>query len=108
MTSLFRRLLVQVKLGLDRCMENMDDKMLKYETNELNSRQLATYARMLETVPRMCLLFQVRGCPCIEFFFQKIQKILTIFQKIATMQLSNFSISKGMATIDLGYSTLDS
>ena len=41
-------------------MENMDDKMLKYEANELtSSRKLATYARMLETVPRICLLFQI-------------------------------------------------
>ena len=39
-------------------MENLDDKMIKQEANELNSRQLATYARMLETVPRTCLLFQ--------------------------------------------------
>ena len=49
-----------MRLALDRSMENMDDKMLKYEANELtSSRKLATYARMLETVPRICLLFQI-------------------------------------------------
>ena len=59
-TGLFRRLLSQMRLALDRSMENMDDKMLKYEANELtSSRKLATYARMLETVPRICLLFQI-------------------------------------------------
>ena len=58
LTSLFRRLLTQMKLTLDRSMENMDDKLFKYEANELNSRQLATYSRMLKCVPRLCLLFQ--------------------------------------------------
>ena len=49
-----------MRLALDRSMENMDDKMLKYEANELtSSRKLATYARMLETVPRICLLFHI-------------------------------------------------
>ena len=56
--NMFRRLLTQMRLTLERSMENMDDKMLKYEASELNSRQLHTYARMLETVPRICQLFQ--------------------------------------------------
>ena len=47
-----------MRLTIDRSIENMDDKMLKYEADELQNRQLATYARMLETVPRICLLFQ--------------------------------------------------
>ena len=58
-TSLFRRLITQMKIGLERCLENLDDKMIKYEAEELGNRQLATYARMLETVPRICLLFQI-------------------------------------------------
>ena len=58
-TGLFRRLLIQMKVTLERCLENLDDKMIKYEADELTSRQLATYARMLETVPRICLLFQI-------------------------------------------------
>ena len=59
-TGLFRRLLSKMRLAIDRSMENMDDKLLKYEANELiSNRNLATYARMLETVPRICLLFQI-------------------------------------------------
>lgn len=51
-TAMFRRLLAQIRATLEHSMENMDDKMLKYEADELNERQLATYARMLECVPR--------------------------------------------------------
>ena len=55
---MFRRILTQLKLALDRSMENMDDKMFKYEASELNSRQMSTYVRMLKCVPRLCLLFE--------------------------------------------------
>ena len=58
LTGLFRRILTQMKLSVDRSMENMDEKLFKYEANELNSRQLQTYTRMLNCVPRLCLLFQ--------------------------------------------------
>ena len=52
---MFRRLLTQMRLTLDHTMKNMDDKMLK--AADLNQRQLSTYAKMLESVPRICRLF---------------------------------------------------
>ena len=59
LVSLHRRILAQMKLAVERTRENIDDKRARFESNDLNSRQLATYSRIVKTAPRMCFLFQL-------------------------------------------------